>query len=872
MFIKKALLTAPLLFFFTVVSHAQLLEDFETGDSKGSYAESIVTLSSGDWKLSEALIGTNDSDKKNGQRSVRIRSNSGESGVLEMDFDYEEGAEKIRFYLSNSGFTNDSGGEVQVQYSTDSGNSWTNINEPITAPDNLEEQIIDIRVEDPIRFRWVHANGGRMNIDDVVVEPFFIPEDDPTIFVKRGNDRFDDDSDLRFLPTNVQSTRTIDVTIFNAGNPDLEITEVSLDDGTDFTIDTDIKGTYETGDESTLSLTFNPQSAGEKKDRVIIESNDPNSPQFIINLLGDGISEEDITPISTARKLAFGTRAKVAGRITVSDEFDGPVFIQDETAGIAVFYQPIHTAVQRGDSVHVTGPITEYNPTGQGEGNFLIQIAEFEGDNEIQFEIIDTERIEVNPEQTTISGMNDGDYESRLVRLQNVTISHSGSYQGNTNYEINDLAGSGVLRIDGSTNIVGAAAAEGETDVIGVVNRFDGVYQINPRDVDDLDAEPFVYPGEDIPKDETFDVATWNIEWFGDASRGPDDVNLQLNNVIEVIKTVDADLYTFQEIASRKQFAVLADNLEDYRGFTSSYSQSQQTAYLFKTSVIDSLDSGEFVPDGIDAENWNFNWAGRPPLFFRFNATVGDKIVEIQSFGIHAKARGDEPSYKRRLNAARQLKEYFDENVPTENVLLFGDYNDQLRLSTFDEVESPYNNFVVDDDFLPITITLEDQGQASYIVGQFRSMIDHIIVTNDLKESHITGAERVENVSYISNYTSTTSDHVPVWTRFDFSGADVGERPPPKPTSEDFELSPNYPNPFNATTNIEFSIPETDEVTIDVYDVTGRRVAVLVHSQTLSAGQYTVPFDASELASGMYIYRVRLNSGGSLTDTMMLIK
>lgn len=868
MVVKKSLLIAPLILFFSVNSYAQLTEDFESGDSKGSYAEATVSLSTGNWKLNEALIGTTESDLKNDQRSVRMRSN----GVLEMDFDYEEGVEQLRFYLANSGFANDTDGEIQVQYSSDSGNSWTDVNETIIAPDILEVQTIDVIIDGPIRFRWVHANGGRINIDDITIKPYFIPDDDPTILVNRENDRITHDSDLSFLPTNIQSTKTIDLNISNTGKPDLVITNVYLTDGTDFSINSDINGSYETLEESIFSVSFNPQSGGAKSDQIRIESNDPKTPQFSINLIGYAISEDEIIPISTARNLEFGTRAKVAGRVIVSEEFEGPVFIQDESAGIAVFYEPIHNAVQRGDSVHITGPITEFNPTGQGEGTFLIQIAEFEGDNDIQFDIIDTEQIEVTPEPITILGMNSGDYESQLVRLQNVEIHHTGTYQGNTNYEIEDITDTGVLRIDGSTAIVGAGAADAQTDIIGVIDRFDGIYQIKPRDLDDLNAEPFVYPGEDITRGETFDVATWNIEWFGDASRGPDDLDLQLNNVIEVIKTVDADIFTFQEIASREQFANLANRLDEYRGFTSSYLQSQQTAFLFKKSVIDSLDSGEFVPDGVDEDYWNYNWAGRPPLFFRFNATVGGKRVEIHSYGIHAKAFGDEPSYQRRLNAALQLKDYFDENLSSDNVLLFGDFNDQLRLSTFDEVESPYNSFVTDENYLPITITLEDRGQVSYVVGRFRSMIDHVIVTNDLMESHISGAERVENVSYINNYTSTTSDHVPVWTRFNFSDTDVGEEPPMAPVSENFELAPNYPNPFNTTTNIKFTIPEDDEITIDIYDITGRKVAALLQIQEFSAGVNIIPFDASGLASGMYIYRVRLSGGHSLIDTMMLIK
>ncbi len=69
------------------------------------------------------------------------------------------------------------------------------------------------------------------------------------------------------------------------------------------------------------------------------------------------------------------------------------------------------------------------------------------------------------------------------------------------------------------------------------------------------------------------------------------------------------------------------------------------------------------------------------------------------------------------------------------------------------------------------------------------------------------------------------------------------------------ELKQNYPNPFNPSTNIEFTIPNTVEVQLDVYNVAGQRVATLV-DEHMSAGTHTVTFDASDLPSGVYIYRL----------------
>lgn len=87
---------------------------------------------------------------------------------------------------------------------------------------------------------------------------------------------------------------------------------------------------------------------------------------------------------------------------------------------------------------------------------------------------------------------------------------------------------------------------------------------------------------------------------------------------------------------------------------------------------------------------------------------------------------------------------------------------------------------------------------------------------------------------------------------------------------EAFSLSQNYPNPFNPSTNIKFSVPTASDVVLKIYDVLGSEVAVLVNEK-IEAGNYTVEFDASKFASGMYIYSI--NAGEfTASKKMMLLK
>ena len=85
-----------------------------------------------------------------------------------------------------------------------------------------------------------------------------------------------------------------------------------------------------------------------------------------------------------------------------------------------------------------------------------------------------------------------------------------------------------------------------------------------------------------------------------------------------------------------------------------------------------------------------------------------------------------------------------------------------------------------------------------------------------------------------------------------------------------YVLHQNYPNPFNPTTNIEFSIPKSEFVTLKVFNVLGEEVATLV-SERLTSGTYKYDWDASSLASGVYLYRIQAGAFQQIKK-MILIK
>ncbi len=96
------------------------------------------------------------------------------------------------------------------------------------------------------------------------------------------------------------------------------------------------------------------------------------------------------------------------------------------------------------------------------------------------------------------------------------------------------------------------------------------------------------------------------------------------------------------------------------------------------------------------------------------------------------------------------------------------------------------------------------------------------------------------------------------------SVTDVGENPS-NPSL--FKLFDNYPNPFNPSTTVRYSIPEASFTSIKIYDALGNEVSSLVN-ETKQAGTYEVEFKASDLSSGIYYYTIQ---AGSFIETKKMI-
>jgi hypothetical protein len=155
-----------------------LLESFESG-TKTSYTTANVTLSTGVWSLSDALLGNSSSDPKNGSQSARIRN----SGKLSMQFDKTGGVGNVT--LRHALYGTDGNCSFQVFYSTNGGTSYTAAGNAITCSlRTLTDAIIPVNVSGNVRIEIRKTDASttnRFNIDDIGLTDYAISNPAPTL-------------------------------------------------------------------------------------------------------------------------------------------------------------------------------------------------------------------------------------------------------------------------------------------------------------------------------------------------------------------------------------------------------------------------------------------------------------------------------------------------------------------------------------------------------------------------------------------------------------------------------------------------------------------------------------------------------------------
>jgi Carbohydrate family 9 binding domain-like/Concanavalin A-like lectin/glucanases superfamily/Secretion system C-terminal sorting domain/Bacterial Ig domain len=194
----------------------------------------------------------------------------------------------------------------------------------------------------------------------------------------------------------------------------------------------------------------------------------------------------------------------ISGIVTASNDFgtNGPAYIQDDQAGIAVFGSEFVSLLSKGDSITITGKVILYNG--------LTELVYVEGESEL---VIHKNTNKPNPEIVSILDILNQTWdgvellEGKLLQVDNVTFVESGTFSGNTNYQITDGTNYLTVRIDSDTGMEGMLIPTTTFSIVGCLSQFDNSepystgYRILPRSDGDIIIDVNEYDWETTTSD-----------------------------------------------------------------------------------------------------------------------------------------------------------------------------------------------------------------------------------------------------------------------------------------------------------------------------------------------------------------------------------
>lgn len=323
--------------------------------------------------------------------------------------------------------------------------------------------------------------------------------------------------------------------------------------------------------------------------------------------------------------------------------------------------------------------------------------------------------------------------------------------------------------------------------------------------------------GTSIDPATTLEVVNWNIEWFGSTVNGPTNDNLQQQNVKTVLQNVGADIYGLVEVVDESRLAAIVSQMPGYTYVIGNYgshvnppdasggplAEAQKLAFVYKTSVFSNVSVRPLINNQNTSSASYNNWSsGRYPLLMTTDVTLNCVTKTINFILVHAKANTSptKTSYARRQAAATELHDTIQTYFADENVIVLGDFNDDLDKTITDAIVpdvTSYSSFTTDNaNFFSPTLALSLAGKKSTV--SYNDVIDHVMLSNEIQPYYMPSTATIlsEVSSIISNYGSTTTDHYPVFTRYKF------EAPAPPVVT----TCPTVPA-FCANTKGTYSIP-----------------------------------------------------------------
>jgi len=352
----------------------------------------------------------------------------------------------------------------------------------------------------------------------------------------------------------------------------------------------------------------------------------------------------------------------------------------------------------------------------------------------------------------------------------------------------------------------------------------------------------------------TFEVMTWNIEWF------PKNGQTTIDSVTQIIKSLDIDLLALQEISDTNLFKNMVDSLDGYTGYFKS-GWFGGLAYIYKTDSIDIIDIYEIFDT---QPYWNafprspmvMEMSFRNEYFIIINnhfKCCGDGILDLSN-------PNDEET--RRLYASNFLKQYIDSIFPNEKVIVLGDLNDILIDNQANNVFQEFLNDTTNYLFADMDIALGNSSGWSY--PGWPSHLDHILITNELFIEFGNGSSEIQTIKiddYLAGglweYDAIISDHRPVALKIQNNSGSVNLN------EIDFQKTTIsiYPNPAQ---NKIMILSDYKLKTISVINSVGEMV------MALSPNNKEVRINTNRLTNGIY-YISTTSEDGKLSIVKVII-
>lgn len=248
---------------------------------------------------------------------------------------------------------------------------------------------------------------------------------------------------------------------------------------------------------------------------------------------------------------------------------------------------------------------------------------------------------------------------------------------------------------------------------------------------------------------ETLDIVTWNIEQFPKT-------NTTADMVEQIIEIYDVDVIALQEITSISVFNTLVASLEGWSGSITQVNGSNlMIGYLYKDREVTIEGAAFNLYEEPTVANNNAFTAFRRPYLMKVSHING---LDLNMINIHLKCCSG--SENRRRAASDLLKEYIDDNLPNEGVMMLGDFNDNIV-----DADNVFEVFLQDtENYRFTTLPIAEGPSSGWSYPSFPSQIDNILITNELFENEVS-TEVISIDNCIPNYDGSISDHRPVIIR-----------------------------------------------------------------------------------------------------------